>query len=76
MAWGYGYQWWLMDNDGSEYSAIGIYNQFVYVNPAKGLVIVKLSAFCDYALTDEESSFRELETIDFFRAIGSKLDDE
>lgn len=73
---GYGYQWWLMDNSGNEYSAIGIYNQFIYVNPGQDLVIVKLSAFSDYALTDEESSFRELETIDLFRAIGNQLENE
>lgn len=30
---GYGYQWWLMDGDEGEYSAIGVYNQFIYVNP-------------------------------------------
>lgn len=70
---GYGYQWWVMDGDEGEYSAIGVYNQFIYVNPTKDLVIVKLSANSDYASTDEESSFREFETIEFFRAIGSQL---
>lgn len=70
---GYGYQWWLMDGDEGEYSAIGVYNQFVYVNPTHNLVIVKLSAYSDYGSTNDESSFRELETIEFFRAIKDQL---
>jgi len=70
---GYGYQWWLMDGKEGEYSAIGVYNQFIYVNPVQELVIVKLSANSDYGLTNDESSFRELETIEFFRAIGNQL---
>jgi len=70
---GYGYQWWLMDGDEAEYSAIGVYNQFIYVNPVHNLVIVKLSANSHYAATNEESSFRELETIEFFRSIRDQL---
>jgi len=70
---GYGYQWWLMDGNEGEYSAIGVYNQFIYVNPTRNLVIVKLSANSDYGLTNDESSYRELETIELFRAIGNKL---
>lgn len=75
---GYGYQWWVMDGDEGEYSAIGVYNQFIYVNPARGLVIVKLSANSAYGTgpdEDLESTDRELETIEFFRAIGNTLGD-
>ena len=70
---GYGYQWWVPETSEGEYSAIGVYNQFIYVNPTRDLVIVKLSAFSDYALTLDESAYRELETIEFFRAIGRQL---
>jgi CubicO group peptidase (beta-lactamase class C family) len=56
-----------------EFSAIGIYHQFVYVNPTRELVIVKLSAFSDYAMSDDEDSYREFETIALFRAIGDSL---
>lgn len=70
---GYGYQWWIPPGDEGEYSAIGVYNQFIYVNPSRRLVIVKLSANSGYGLTDDDSSWRELETIEFFRAIGRKL---
>ena len=67
---GYGYQWWVMDGDEGEYAAIGVYNQFVYVNPARGVTIVKLSANPDYGLTNDETSYREFETIELLRAIA------
>lgn len=70
---GYGYQWWIMDGDEGEYSAIGVYNQFIYVNPTRELVIVKLSANSAYGTTPDESSSREFETIEFFRAIGKQV---
>jgi CubicO group peptidase (beta-lactamase class C family) len=69
----YGYQWWLLDGDEGEYSAIGVYNQFIYVNPAKDLVIVKLSANRLYGTTDGEESNREMATFELFRAIGKSL---
>ena len=46
---GYGYQWWIPETLEGEFSAIGVYNQFIYVNPTRDLVVVKLSAFSDYA---------------------------
>jgi len=67
-AWGYGYQWWVPDSSGA-YSAVGIYNQFVYVNPALHLVIAKTSANHSYGLTNDEASDREDEHIAFFKAI-------
>ncbi|APH72986.1 serine hydrolase domain-containing protein [Aquibium oceanicum] len=70
----YGYQWWLPYDEG-EFSAIGVYNQFVYVHPGRGLVIVKLSASRNYGTTNDETSFRETETIHLFQAIGKALED-
>jgi CubicO group peptidase (beta-lactamase class C family) len=69
---GYGYQWWLPGDDG-EFSAIGVYNQFVYVDPRRELVVAKLSANQRYGTTNDESSFREAETIGLFRAIGEAV---
>lgn len=69
---GYGYQWWLPASDSGEFTAIGVYNQFVYVSPTKKTVVVKLSANRMYGTSDDESTNRELETIAFLRAlIGS-----
>lgn len=70
---GYGYQWWIPAGDEGEYAAIGVYNQFIYVNPSRDVVIVKLSAFSDYATSLDDSAYREIETIEFFRAIGEHL---
>ena len=67
---GYGYQWWVPEGDDGEFSAIGVYNQFIFVNPTNGTVIVKLSAFSDYGIDLEEEHYREIETIELFRAIG------
>ncbi|MEM7069899.1 MAG: serine hydrolase [Pseudomonadota bacterium] len=69
---GYGYQWWIPEGDEGEFSAIGIYNQFVFVNPSRDTVIVKLSANSNYGVTDDESSYREFETIELFRAINAQ----
>lgn len=72
-AFGYGYQWWLMDGEQGEFSAIGVYNQFIYVHPERDLVIVKLSASPNYGQTNDETSYREFETVSMFRAIAKTL---
>jgi CubicO group peptidase (beta-lactamase class C family) len=67
--WGYGYLWWLPRAADGAYAAVGIYNQFVYVDPASGIVIVKTSANSLYGQTNDESSYREDETVALFEAI-------
>lgn len=37
----YQYQWWLPSNDG-DFMAEGILGQFIYVNPSKNIVIVRM----------------------------------
>jgi len=71
---GYGYQWWIPAGTEREFSAIGIYNQFVYVNPTRNVTIVKLSAFSDYALGWDEDAYRELQTLELLRTIAHALD--
>lgn len=39
---GYQYQWWTLA-DSNAYTAIGLFNQFIYVDPDTNVVIVKLS---------------------------------
>lgn len=41
---GYAYQWWLPQFPKNDFFAVGIYDQFVYVNKEKQLIIAKLSA--------------------------------
>jgi len=43
MTLGYGYYWWLPE-PGASFSAIGHFDQFIYVHPARRTTIVKLSA--------------------------------
>ena len=71
---GYGYQWWPLDGDEGEYIANGVYNQFIYVNPAKQVVIVKLSAFREYGKDLEDSSYRESESVNLLRAISESIE--
>ena len=55
---GYGYQWWLIPGGLDQYSAIGVYNQWVFVSPRHGVTIVKLSATRTYGTTmGEETSY-------------------
>lgn len=71
--WGYGYLWWLPREADGPYAAVGIYNQFIYVDPAHDLVIVKTSANSGYGQTNDETSWREDETIALFEAMMEKI---
>lgn len=71
---GYGYQWWIPDGERGEFSAIGIYNQFVYVDPSRRAVIVKLSANRAYGTSMDDSTNRDLETVSYLRAVAASLD--
>lgn len=70
---GYGYQWWLPAGTDGEFTAIGVYNQFIYVDPISRCVIVKLSANRAYGTSDQEKTNRESETLAFLRAIRESL---
>ncbi len=67
---GYGYQWWIPENADSEFMAIGIYDQFLYVNQKAGIVIVKNSANSDFMEQAFESTN---ETVAVFRSIVSSM---
>jgi CubicO group peptidase (beta-lactamase class C family) len=68
---GYGFQWWIPFGAKDEFDAQGIYDQFIYVDPDKDLVIVKLSSNYHFK-TDKKRIFHELE-IALFRAIAEKV---
>lgn len=71
-SWGYGYLWWLPDSSGA-FAAMGIYNQFIYVNPSQHLVIVKTSANHRYGHPDNAANDREDEHIAFFKTLEKAL---
>lgn len=43
--WSYRNQWWVTHNQHRAYTAIGIYGQWIYVDPKAEMVIVKQSSF-------------------------------
>lgn len=70
---GYGYQWWLQPGDRGDFQAIGIYNQFIHVDPITDSVIVKLSANRTYGTASTEEAEREGEHDVFFRRLIDEL---
>ena len=73
LAEGYGYQWWIPGHDDGSFSAIGVYNQFVYVHPSAEVTIVKLSANRAFGTTTDEAQNREGETLAFLRACALSI---
>lgn len=67
---GYGYQWWLPVDADQEFMALGIYDQFIYVDKKSNIVIVKNSANIDFTDNNFESGH---ESAEFFRAVIKSL---
>ncbi len=65
---GYGYQWWVPEGNQGEFMAIGVYGQWIYVNPSKQVIIVKTSADPNFM-----SEGYELKHVEFFRAIAEGI---
>ncbi len=60
---GYGFKWWIPEDPQGDFLAIGVWGQFIYVDPAREVVIVKTSA--DPLFDDNDH-----ETVAAFRAIA------
>lgn len=59
--WGYSAQWWQPEGADGDFTALGIYGQYIYVNPVTHTVIVKLS---DHGTEqDEQETFTALQSI-------------
>ncbi len=61
---GYGYQWWVPQGNQGEFMAIGVYGQWIYVNPSKQVIMVKTSADPGFMAEGYEQKH-----IEFFRAV-------
>lgn len=62
---GYGYQWWtILGSDA--YAAIGLFNQYIYIDPTQKLVIVKLDA-------PPQPNGWDKENLDFFKKVTENL---
>jgi CubicO group peptidase (beta-lactamase class C family) len=66
---GYQYQWWSLPGHDRAFSAQGVFGQFIYVNPARGVVIAKASVWPEAWNVEYE-----LETWAAFGAIVRALD--
>lgn len=67
---GYGSQWWLPAAGNNTFAAIGVYNQFIFVDPNNETVIVKLSANPAYGTTAEEADNKDNENLAALHAIS------
>ncbi|MCO7727141.1 beta-lactamase family protein [Brucella intermedia] len=67
---GYGYQWWTPVDWQGDFCAVGIYGQFIYVNPARRVVIAKTSAHASYNVDGQDMKD---ETMHAFQAIANAL---
>ena len=67
---GYAYQFWIPQGEEGEFMAIGVYGQFIYVNPMRRVVIAKNSAYVNYKVDGE---LMEYASIEAFRAIARQV---
>ena len=70
---GYGYQWWLPAGGRGDFAGIGVYNQFVYVDPASAVTIVKLSANRAYGTAPDMSTNKDGQCLEYLAAIARSL---
>ncbi len=68
---GYGYQWWIpIEPEKGEFFALGIYNQSIYINQTRNIVIVKTSSNHKFNDGDLEANKYMSE---FIRALALEL---
>ncbi len=69
---GYGYQWWIPKGDEGEFMAMGVYNQYIYVNPATRTVIAVNSA--NHRFNEKENPHSNPKVIlELFRGIAHQF---
>ena len=71
--WDYGYQWWVPGDPITDYTAHGVYNQFVYVDPESGIVIAKTSSNHRFR---SEKEYTKNAHIAIFRSITKHIKEE
>lgn len=67
--WGYGYQWWVPSAETDDFSAVGVYNQFIYVSPKNAMTVVMLSANRGYGASPDGATNYEFEAAEFLRTL-------
>jgi CubicO group peptidase (beta-lactamase class C family) len=72
---GYGYQWWVpMPQTGihkGDFFAVGIYGQYIYVNPNANIVIAKNAADREFTQAGKSGQTSIEDNIDMFRSLAA-----
>ena len=68
--WGYGYQWWVPGDPLTDFTAHGIFNQFIYVDPLSNVVIAKTSSNHRFR---SEKEYSKAAHIAMFRSITKHI---
>jgi len=69
--WGYGYQWWIPGEPLTDFTAHGIFNQFIYVDPVSNVVIAKTSSNHRFR---SEKEYSKAAHIAMFRSISKQIE--
>ncbi|NNC37173.1 MAG: serine hydrolase [Hyphomonadaceae bacterium] len=72
---GYGYQWWVPVNADGEFFAVGVYGQYIYINPKAGVVIAKNAAHREFLDEDKVQGGHMARNIEMFRGIAEHFSD-
>jgi CubicO group peptidase (beta-lactamase class C family) len=68
--WGYGLQWWVPGFPDTDYTASGVYNQYIYIDPLTNVVIAKTSSNHRYT---SEKEYSKAVHVAMFRAIAESI---
>ena len=68
--WGYGLQWWVPGFPDTDYTASGVYNQYIYIDPLTNVVIAKTSSNHRYT---SEKEYSKAAHVAMFRAITESI---
>lgn len=71
----YGYQWWMPPATDDEFFAVGIYGQYIYINPKADIVVVKTAVNREFRADGESGRSIKVENIAIFRAIAEHYSD-
>lgn len=70
---GYGFQWWVPMPAKQDYFAVGIYGQYVYVDPKTNIVIAKNAADREFMFPDEVGTHSMNKNIELMRSLAAQL---
>ncbi|WP_240499965.1 serine hydrolase domain-containing protein [Sphingomonas montana] len=69
---GYGFQWWIPDDTGP-FTAIGVYHQYIWIDPKSHVVVVKTSADPSFGQNELVSDKKDRQHFALFKAISRLL---